>query len=367
LKILPENERGFGHHGKHEYRQNEGPWKSKNLTPFLDSLSREGLYFENAYSAGIHTFNGIFSILFSYPALFRQHPMKESAMRKFSGLATNLEKHGYTTSYFTTHDGQFDNVEGFLKLNDYDHVIEKSDYPAEEVKTTLGVPDDFMFRFSLPILDGYAKQGKPFFNAFMTASDHPPHYIPPYFRGKSQKDKDLIVEYADYLLGTLVKAASRKPWFQNTLFVFVADHGAVFDTDFELSLAYNHVLLLFYAPGLKISPKIFSEMAGQIDVFPSIMGFLGMEFDNKTMGIDLFQDDRPYIFFNADDKFAVIDQNWLSIEKEDRSFGLFHSLDRDKKHWKKKEAARAKSMKLYGESYLQSYQDMLLQTDMARK
>ena len=89
------------------------------ITPFLDSISNKGYYFENNYSAGIHTYNGIFSTLFSFPGIFRQHPMKESKVLKNDGIASELKRLGYTTTYFTIHDGQFDNVEGFLKANDF--------------------------------------------------------------------------------------------------------------------------------------------------------------------------------------------------------------------------------------------------------
>lgn len=133
-----------------------------HMTPFLDSIARSGYYFENTYTAGIHTFNGIFSTLFSYPALFKQHPMKESALLKYHGIATATKKQGYSTIYFTTHDGQFDNVEGFLLANDFEKVISKKDYPAEKVKTTLGVPDDFMFEFSIPKLNELHKKANPF-------------------------------------------------------------------------------------------------------------------------------------------------------------------------------------------------------------
>lgn len=76
-----------------------------NLTPFLDSLSRVGYYFENTYSAGIHTYNGIFSTLFSFPALFKQHSMKNTPILEYSGLPYSLDNLGYSSIFFMTHDG----------------------------------------------------------------------------------------------------------------------------------------------------------------------------------------------------------------------------------------------------------------------
>ena len=97
-----------------------GRYGSKdNLTPSLDSLALQGLCFDNIYTAGIHTYNGVFGTLFSFPALAMQHPMKASNMLKYNGIAATLKQYDYQTVYFTTHDGQFDNVEGFLYHNSF--------------------------------------------------------------------------------------------------------------------------------------------------------------------------------------------------------------------------------------------------------
>ena len=329
---------------------------TRHLTPFLDSLSNEGYYFENTYTAGIHTFNGIFSTLFSYPALFRQHPMKETSILKFHGISSALKENGYSNIYFTTHDGQFDNVEGFLRANDFENVVTKQDYPPDEVKTTLGVPDDYMFRFSIPVLNKLSENGKPFFAAFMTASDHGPYFIPEYFKPRSAEIKNQAVEYADYSLQKFVQLCSGEKWFGNTIFVFVADHGAPIDATYDLSLSYNHSPLLFYAPGIIREKKVFDKMAGQIDVFPSIMGLLNLPYTNNTLGINLFEENRPYIFFNGDDKYGVIDHEWLLVRRHDKSVSLYKYMDKDTHNYADENPEIVAAMKLYAESNLQAFQ-----------
>lgn len=294
----------------------------RGLTPFLDSLSRTGLYFENAYTAGIHTFNGVFSTLFSFPALYRQHPMKESGMLRYHGIFAALREHGYRTAYFTTHDGQFDNAEGFMRANGCERVITKADYPSEDVKTTLGVPDDRMFAFALPILDEMAADGKPFVAAFMTASDHGPFYIPPYFTPTATETRDKSTQFADWSLRQLVKESAKHSWYDSTLFVFVADHGAAIDGTYDMSLDYHHSPLLFHAPRIITGARTDPAIAGQIDVFPTIMGFLRAPYQNRTLGIDLMSERRPFIYFSADDKYGVLDDTWFLIEREDGSHGL---------------------------------------------
>ncbi len=330
-----------------------------NLTPFLDRIAKSGYYFENTYTSGIHTFNGIFSTIFSYPALFRQHPLKGSSMLKYHGIATTTKKHGYSSIYFTTHDAQFDNVEGFLLANDFEKIVSKKDYPADKVKTTLGVPDDFMFEFSIPILNELHKKGKPFLSVFMTASDHGPYYIPDYFKPKNTEIKKQIVEYADYSLEKFMQLSTKQPWYKNTLFVFVADHGAPMSALYDLSLDHNHSPLIFYQPNIIKESKVFSKMAGQIDVFPSIMGLLKIPFDNNTLGINLFNEERPYIYFNADDKYGVIDQTWLLIVKRDNSVGLFRYTEKDLTNYEKQYPDIVKQMKEYAESNLQVFQYLI--------
>ena len=330
-----------------------------NLTPFLDSISYHGYYFENAYTAGIHTFNGIFSTLFSYPALFRKHPMKGSEMRTYHGLFNTLKGKNYSTIYFTTHDGQFDNVEGFLRANDCENVITKADYPADEIKTTLGVPDDFMFRFSIPYLNELNKRHKPFVAAYMTASDHGPYYIPGYFKPRSSGKKNQVVEYADYSLKKFIDISSRQPWFNNTIFVFVADHGSAINSVYDMALDYNHTPLLFYAPGIISEPKTFSKMAGQIDIFPTIMGLLNLSYENFTLGIDLLNESRPYIYFGADDKYGVIDNDWFLIVRSDGSKSLYKYKDNDTQNYSEQNSALVNSMNLYAKSNLQTFQYLL--------
>lgn len=330
-----------------------------NLTPFLDSLSHRGLYFENTYTAGIHTFNGVFSTLFSYPALFKKHSMKSSIISKYDGIATTLKQNGYSTTYFTTHDGQFDNVEGFLNANDFDRIISKSDYPFSEIKSTLGVPDDYMFRHAIPIINELHKNEKPFFVTFMTSSDHGPYYIPTYFNPKNKTDiKKQIVEYADFSLRKFINTAKHQNWFNNTIFVFIADHGAAMDVTYDISLDYNHSPLLFYAPK-HISIKTSSNMAGQIDVYPTLMGLLQLPYTNNTLGIDLLKDKRPYIFFGSDDHYGVIDREWFLLVRKNRINSLYQYRTKNTFDFAKKNPEIVTKMKYYADANLQSYQYVL--------
>ena len=334
----------------------------KQLTPFLDSIAKESYFFENIYSAGIHTHNGIFSTLFSYPTIYRQRIMRDVAMPKFNNMASVLKKNGYSTIYFTTHDGQFDNVEGFLTGNSFDKVIKQTDYPSDKVATNLGVPDDYMFEFSIPVLNKLHVQKRPFFAAFLTSSDHGPYYIPDYFSPHQQNIKEAIVEYADWALHQFIRMAAQQEWFDNTIFVFVADHGAVIDDIYSMPLNYHHIPLIIHAPKIIIQPQIFDCLGGQIDIFPTTMHLLRLPYANNTMGMNLFSEKRPFMYFSAYDKYGVIsDSLFLIVTKNSETDELFRYRQQDKTNYINHYQTVADEMKNYAKFNFQVAQYMISQ------
>jgi phosphoglycerol transferase MdoB-like AlkP superfamily enzyme len=331
---------------------------NNGLTPFLDSLTYQGIYFSNFHAAGKHTYNGIFSTLFSYPGLFQQHTMKQ--LRNYNGLSSVLSQYGYYNLYFTTHDGNFDNVEGFLLHNDFDRVISEKDYPEEEIRTSLGVPDDYMFRFSIPILNKLYAKDNPFLSVFMTVSDHAPFYIPSYFKPTAKRVTQQITQYADWSLREFFNLASCQPWFHNTIFLLLADHGAPMTSNYDISLAYHHIPFLIYAPKIIPQPLVVDNIGSQIDVFPTLMGFLNYTYLNNTMGIDLLKEKRSYALLNDDNKVGVIGEEYLYIYYPGQESKLHRYINADVTNCSKTNAKKALDMEMYLKSYLQVYQDMLM-------
>lgn len=333
-----------------------------HLTPFLDSIANQGYCFNNFYSAGIHTFNGIFSTLFSYPALLKQHPMNATEIPKFTGFSNTLKALGYQNAYFTTHDEQFDNVSGFLHANGFDKITSQKDYPSSAILSTLGVPDHFMFHFAIPVLNQLNSNNKPFFAAFMTASDHGPYIIPDDipFKPKNKDIKLGIVEYADWSISQFVAEASRQSWFENTIFVFLADHGAVVGSNvYDMPLTYNHIPLIIYAPKIIKDAGSIDNFGGQIDVYPTIMGLLSYNYVNKTAGIDLMKEKRPYMYFSADDKIGCVSDSLFYIYRTNGSESLYKYKTMDTKNYLADYVNIAKEMRKYSFSNLQASQWMI--------
>jgi len=327
-----------------------------NLTPFLDSLAEKGLCFDNIYTSGIHTFNGVYSTLFSYPSLFKEHPMKSVSMQSYNGISSTLKDFGYYNIYFTTHDDQFDNIGGFLRANKFDEIIAQDDYPSEKVLSTLGVPDHYLFEFSLSKLNHLYKTGNPFLAVYMTASDHGPYIIPDDipFKPKSLEKKQQIVEYADWSISNFFKIASKEAWFNSTLFVLVADHGTPLVSPYDMPLAYHHTPLIFYAPDILDSIGYSQKIGGQIDVFPTIMGIFQLPYINNTLGINLLNEERLFIYFTADDKLGVLDHEYFLIIRNSGSESLYKYTEGSVENVIDLNRKLVDSMKTYAHSMLQA-------------
>ena len=344
-----------------------GEWMSyfnnpETLTPNLDTLAHHCAFFGNTYSSGIHTFNGVYSVLFGYPSLLHQHTMNMTIIPNYSGIGRTLLDKGYHTIYFTTHDELFDNISGFLKANGIERIISQKDYPSEKVLSTLGVPDDYMLSYSIPVLNELHNTKKPFLAVMMTASLHEPYIIPEEsgFRSGAAKPDSRLAAYSDWSIGKFLKEASRQAWFDSTIFVFIGDHGANPQTGYyDMQLRLQHTPLFIYSP-LLVQPGIHEEIGGQIDVFPTVMGILGLRYLNNTMGVDLFKEKRPCIYFTADDKIGCLGDEYFFIHRMvDGMEFLHHYRDHDLGNHLDQHPGVADSLRNYAYSMLQTTQWML--------
>jgi phosphoglycerol transferase MdoB-like AlkP superfamily enzyme len=333
-----------------------GDYGGPNLTPHMDSLSHNSLYFNNIYSAGIHTFNGIYSTLYGFPGILQWQPLLQLSHIKYNGLSSVLKDAGYNTIYFTTHDDQFDNVGGFLRYNGFDRIVSQKDYPSNKVISVLGVPDHFMFDFSLPVLDSMSAKGSPFLCAYMTASDHGPWVIPTDipFKPDAKNEQDRATQYADWAIGNFLKKASQHTWFKSTIFVFLGDHGLSMGHTYDLSLSFHHIPCIFYSQNLFPKGRIESGFGGQIDVFPTLLHLLNLPYKNTSMGVDLLKEKRSYIYFSDDDKVGCIGPKYYFIHRMIGNESLYEYSHLDKTNYLSSEPVVADSMRSYVFNSLQA-------------
>jgi phosphoglycerol transferase MdoB-like AlkP superfamily enzyme len=281
----------------------------KGQTPFLDSLSRQSLYFENMYSAGNHTNHGMYATLYSWPAIMFRNLMKGTVIPHYSGLPTVLHDQGYKNYFFMTHESQYDNMNGFFRTNGFDEIYAQENYPSEKIVNSFGVQDDFLYSYAVEKLN---KEKKPFFAVLLSVSNHPPFVIPDYFKPKSSEKDQQIVEYADWSIRKLFDEAKKERWFDNTIFVLLGDHGKLMDNpECELPESYNHIPLIIYGKGIK--PQTYQDFALQEDVAPTLLGMMGIGYIQNDFGIDLMKKRRGCVFYTGDNLIAARDRERLYL------------------------------------------------------
>lgn len=281
-----------------------------DATPYFDSLSGNGIFFERCFTPHFSTARALFAILSGIPdaQLFKFSSRNPEAVRQHT-IVDNLTD--YDKHYFLGGDPEFGNFQGLLKnINGLQmHTGKRPGIPEVNV---WGISDKELF---LEANSVFKKQTRPFFAYIQTSGNHRP-----YDKTMASTDTDFVklkvrpeelalygfesadefnaFRYFDYCVQKFMEAAQKENYFHNTIFVFVGDHGVAGNADAmyppvwtEQRLTDEHVPLLFYAPQLLL-PQRRKEVVSQIDILPTIAGMLHQSYVNTTLGRDLLDPAR---------------------------------------------------------------------------
>ena len=306
---------------------------SLNTTPYFNSLCEKGIFFERCFSPHFSTARGLFAIITGIPdaQLFKFSTRNPLALSQHT-IIDNFE--GYDKHYFLGGNPEFNNFEGLLKnIDDLQMHTEKS-FSSPRINVW-GISDKDLFLEANMV---FKKQAKPFFAIIQTSDNHRPFMVP-------QKDTDFVkldvpvdelrkngfesldeynsFRYSDYCFRKFIEAAEKEPYFHNTLFVFIGDHGVAGDATNIYPAAWTshrltdeHVPLLFYAPYL-LNPQKRSEVVSQIDVLPTIAGMIQQPYVNTTLGRDLLDPNKKnnYAFItNTAGKIGMVTDEFYFIK-----------------------------------------------------
>jgi phosphoglycerol transferase MdoB-like AlkP superfamily enzyme len=268
-----------------------------NITPYFDRLSQQGLLFDRFFSNGTHTHQGMFATMACFPNLpgFEYLMRTPEGAHQFSGLPQLLGQRGFDNLYVYNGNFQWDNQSGFFSNQGMSHFIGREDFVDPVfMDPTWGVSDQDMFdRAALELQTNYGK--KPFYALLQSLSNHTPYALPanlPVERVLVDGKEDLhrtAMRYSDWALGRFFEKASKAPYFKETLFVVVGDHGfGAHDQVTEMDLQRFNVPLLLIAPGIQEKFGSRCHTVGtQVDIVPTIMGRLGGEVRHQCWGRDL--------------------------------------------------------------------------------
>jgi phosphoglycerol transferase MdoB-like AlkP superfamily enzyme len=302
-----------------------------NATPYFNEMCKEGIFFNRCFSPTFGTARGVFATISGIPdvQLSKFSTRNEAAVNQRT-IINDFE--GYDKFYFIGGRSEFNNFKGLVQNINNVNIFEEGKYKVPKLNVW-GISDKNLF---LTANEEMAKQTKPFFTIIQTADNHRPFNIP-------EEDKDFIQRniskeelekngfeslkefnaflYSDYCFKKFIEAAKKEAYFNNTIFIFMGDHGlegnasSVYPNAWiEQRLADEHIPLLFYAPAL-LTPQVHNEPVSQIDVLPTVASMIQQPYTNSTLGRDLLdttiQQHAAFIIYHAPGWIGVVNEKYF--------------------------------------------------------
>lgn len=262
----------------------------ENITPYLDSLIPHGLWFDQFYASGTRTVRGLEALSMAIPPTPGQSIVRRPDNADMFTIGSVLKTKGYDVHYIYGGNSFFDNMGKYFSNSSY-KVLDERDIPDSMVHLTTawGADDEAAFNFTIQQCDKSFSSNKPFFNHIMTVSNHRPYTYPEGHIDISPKYQSIqgAVKYTDYAINKFIKDAQQKPWFNNTLFVIVADHCSKSAGKTDLPVNRYHIPCIIYAPQL-IKPAVESRIVSQIDLAPTILGLMNLNYKSRFLGYDVY-------------------------------------------------------------------------------
>jgi phosphoglycerol transferase MdoB-like AlkP superfamily enzyme len=310
-----------------------------NTTPYFNKLCNEGTFFERCFTPAYGTARGVWATVTGIPDVLGTS--KQTASRNPAAVDQHViinDFKGYDRFYFLGGDPTWANIQGLLKNNiEGLQLYSQDEFKAAKVDVW-GISDKHLFLEANKILAG---QQKPFFAIIQTADNHRPYTIPSEdlerFKkvsfptdslkkyGFDNNDELNAFRYTDFCYQEFIESARKEKYFDNTVFVFVGDHGIggevgnVYPRSWtEQHLADEHVPLLFYSPKY-IQPKKISSVCSQIDILPSIASVAKMPYTSRTLGRNLFDttnhaDTYAFIMEHNENTIGVVNNKYYFVK-----------------------------------------------------
>ena len=276
-----------------------------DITPHLNQLAKEGIYFTNCYGNTWRTDRGTVCALSGYPSFPTMSLMKIPAKsRSLPNIALTLQQQrGYHTSYLYGGDINFTNMRGYLISGGFERLTWMKDYSAEEQKSAQwGVRDDITFK---TLYQMATKAEKPFLIGFSTLSSHAPWDVPIH-----HFDDEILnaFYYLDQCIGDFIEQFRKSEAWDNTLIVMLPDHGIPHQGIDETNPLMNHIPMIWVGGAVK-EPRRIEQVCNQTDLPATLLGQLGISHDEYTFSRDVLSATytKPFAIHTYDDGYSMVD------------------------------------------------------------
>lgn len=323
----------------------------KGVAPKFDELAKEGLLFNQFYSTGFRTEQGMLAVLSAYPAQPVSSIIQDfGKFSKLPNLYKVMNAQGYNTSFYTGGRLQFDNIEAYLHAAGVQTMVGETQFPIQK-RTLWGAYDDETFAMYLSALN---QTQQPFFSALTTMTTHEWYdaVVPQHFTSDPDQVNDKYrntMHYADSCLYVYMKQAQQQPWYKNTLFVLVADHSCKFPkarNNFEVKRHHIPMLLMGGALKKEYVGTVNSRVASHLDIPSSLLAQMKLPANEFPRSKNMFNKYSPaFAYYAFDNGFGMVTNNAQIIFDHNQQKDVLEHQTSD---------TLANILQNYGKAYLQT-------------
>lgn len=287
----------------------------QHVAPFFQTLKQQGFYCESAFANSRNSMDALPAIVSGLPALLNTSFVAgEFSVNKINGLANILAEQGYSTAFYHGANNGSMGFDIFASSVGFERYIGRSEFDNDTYYDgAWGIWDEQFFQFAAADMSGTPE---PFLGVVFSISLHHPYYLPEEYDTLCPGGTKIIkaIAYTDLALQRFFETVSKSSWYENTLFVVVADH-----TSTPLNAAGRkmpermQIPILYYAPGDSSLIGVTSAITQQIDIMPSVLDYLNYSGKLVCYGKSVFDTAAGYraSVHLASSGFNMIDSAYL--------------------------------------------------------
>jgi phosphoglycerol transferase MdoB-like AlkP superfamily enzyme len=343
----------------------------KGYSPFVDSLAQHSMIYTNGYANGYKSIHGMSSVIAGIPSFKDAFTSSPYPKQKIESLVSVLKSEGYDTSFFHGAPNGSMGFLGFGNILGYDHYYGKNEYNNDaDFDGVWGIWDEpFMQYFNKTI----SKKQQPFMATLFSVSSHEPYIVPDKYIGKFPKGDNPIhqcIGYTDYALKQFFNAAKKEKWYQNTIFVLVADHdNLIFYDDYLKDQNFHTVPILFFSPNKKYV-GVNKDWAQQIDIYPTLLDMIGYDKPFRSWGRSLISEKKvpPFVMRYSSDHYQMMSGNYICTFDGEKAVGFYKKEDKDlKNNLIGQRNAEMNLLEKRCKAFLQDYMDRIIDKKLTSK
>jgi len=298
----------------------------KGYTPFLDSLVRHSLTFENSFANGRKSIDGLPSVIAGIPSLGVPYFLSPYSGNKINSLPSLLRAEGYHTSFFHGAPNGSMGFQAFMNIAGVEHYYGMTEYNNDDDSDGIwGIWDDKFLNYYADELNTFQQ---PFNSIFFSVSSHHPFKIPQAFEGRFKGGPLVMhkcIEYTDFSLKQFFRKAAAMPWYNNTLFVITADHTSseIQFPETRTAAGFYAVPIIFFKPDNSLAGRS-DKIVDQVDIFPTILEYLGYNKPFVAFGNGIQNDPEPFALNYKDDSYQLFEGSYLLQYNGSKTTALYN-------------------------------------------